>query len=171
MPFYGLKQTKGEFNRLRDGTSPQVTDMASAPVTPAAMRSKMMGRIAEFQTERNPAMTSPQPVSALMSPPSPDVPSVAAPAAPVPQAPAGGGSLQPVLVQLRDQKGSPLSPSDLPAQAFQALGSDPSVDEYLSQQLIDERTYMAAISAAGPAAPSAAPTPLPGQPAAMVVPQ
>tara|TARA_R110000787_G_scaffold32317_1_gene85305 strand:+ start:42 stop:506 length:465 start_codon:yes stop_codon:yes gene_type:complete len=153
MPFFGLKQTKGEFNRLKDGTSPLVTDMGSAAVTPAAMRSKMMSQVAEFQEERNPAMTSPQPVSALMSPPSPDSAPAISPAGGPPSAPTeDGGSLQPALVDMSAKKGGPLQPSDFPAEAFGVLGSDPGLDQYLAQNLIDEMTYHASVSASkGPA--------------------
>ena len=154
MPLFNQKTTRGEFNRLRDGTSPQVTGTA----TPAAIRSNIMGRIAEFQTERNPAMTSPQPVSALMTPPSPGS---------TPSAPGDGGGLRPALVDMSSKKGGPLAPSDLPAQAFESIGQDPSIDEYLSSKLIDEMTYHASIKAGSGAPGQKMPTAPVGAPPAM----
>jgi|TARA_R110000824_G_scaffold218089_1_gene404568 hypothetical protein len=164
MPLFNQKTTRGEFNRLRDGTSPQVTGTA----TPAAIRSNIMGRIAEFQTERNPAMTSPQPVSALMTPPSPgSTPSISPGGGPPPPAPGDGGGLRPALVDMSSKKGGPLAPSDLPAQAFESIGQDPSIDEYLSSKLIDEMTYHASIKAGSGAPGQKMPTAPVGAPPAM----
>jgi hypothetical protein len=157
MPFYGLKQSRGEFNRLVEGTSPQVTDLASSAVTPAAARSKMMSRIAEFQTERNPAFTSPQPVSAIMTPPSPGELGPAPPSPGRPEAPGGGGALQPALVDMSNQKGDALSPSDFLPDDFQIMGMDPALQSYFAQNLIDEMTYNASVIATESPGPEGGP--------------
>lgn len=153
MPFFSQPVRKTEVDRMMRGMTPEVVSplFADSPVTPQHMRQKMAGRIQEFREQREPPLPAQQLQSAVpVSPGLGQGYGEPAPAGPPPamQEAAGAQSVGPVLQELARKKGAALEPSDLPPRSFAAIGMDPQLPSYLTQNLITERTYNAAVSAA-----------------------